>query len=218
MSPTSTIRRAGVAGLLWIGITIVCPWLASAATPATLTPRNTPLGLSSATYVDHAEPDRRLEVVFTLDLRDHAGADALIEAQQDPDSPLYHQWIAPEEFQARFGPTANDLKDVKDFHQLFVDKNVPISRVVSHGNTVSIYANDPDGNSVEVYWPSGIDVPQIVATVREKSPAARIVAFGSHVDVEALSAARAAGCDEVMPNSQFDRTYVELLRSAVAPG
>lgn len=52
------------------------------------------------------------------------------------------------------------LKDVKDFHQLFVDKNVPISRVVSHGNTVSIYANDPDGNSVEVYWPSGIDVPQ----------------------------------------------------------
>ena len=52
------------------------------------------------------------------------------------------------------------LKDVKDFYRLFTDKNVPISRVVSHGNTVSIYANDPDGNSVEVYWPSGIDVPQ----------------------------------------------------------
>jgi hypothetical protein len=52
------------------------------------------------------------------------------------------------------------LKDVKDFYQLFVDKQVPINRCVSHGNTVSIYANDPDGNSVEVYWPSGIDVPQ----------------------------------------------------------
>jgi len=52
------------------------------------------------------------------------------------------------------------LKDVKDFYQLFIDKNVPINRVVSHGNTVSIYASDPDGNSVEVYWPSGIDVPQ----------------------------------------------------------
>lgn len=52
------------------------------------------------------------------------------------------------------------LKDVKEFYRLFTDKNVPISRVVSHGNTVSIYANDPDGNSVEVYWPSGIDVPQ----------------------------------------------------------
>jgi hypothetical protein len=32
--------------------------------------------------------------------------------------------------------------------------------VVSHGNTVSIYAQDPDGNSVEVYWTTGIDVPQ----------------------------------------------------------
>jgi catechol-2,3-dioxygenase len=52
------------------------------------------------------------------------------------------------------------LKDVKDFYRVFVDKQVPINRVVSHGNTVSVYAEDPDGNSVEVYWPSGVDVPQ----------------------------------------------------------
>ena len=52
------------------------------------------------------------------------------------------------------------LKDVKDFYRVFVENNVPIHRVVSHGNTVSIYAEDPDGNSVEVYWPSGVDVPQ----------------------------------------------------------
>ena len=60
---------------------------------------------------------------------------------------------------------------------------------------------------------SGLDVPQVVGQVREKSPGAKIVAFGSHVHVESLAAARAAGCDEVMPNSQFDRTYVELLRA-----
>jgi catechol-2,3-dioxygenase len=52
------------------------------------------------------------------------------------------------------------LRDVKDFHQVFVENKVPINRVVSHGNTVSIYAQDPDGNSVEVYWTTGIDVPQ----------------------------------------------------------
>jgi catechol-2,3-dioxygenase len=52
------------------------------------------------------------------------------------------------------------LKDVKDFYRVFVENSVPINRVVSHGNTVSIYAEDPDGNSVEVYWPSGVDVPQ----------------------------------------------------------
>ena len=63
---------------------------------------------------------------------------------------------------------------------------------------------------------TGLDLPEIVAEVRAKSASARIVAFGSHVNEAVLSAARAAGCDDVMPNSQFDRTYVELLRSAAA--
>jgi catechol-2,3-dioxygenase len=52
------------------------------------------------------------------------------------------------------------LADVKEFYRVFNDRKVPINRIVSHGNTVSIYAQDPDGNSVEVYWSTGIDVPQ----------------------------------------------------------
>jgi len=35
------------------------------------------------------------------------------------------------------------LKDVKDFYRVFVENKVPINRVVSHGNTVSIYAKTP---------------------------------------------------------------------------
>jgi catechol-2,3-dioxygenase len=52
------------------------------------------------------------------------------------------------------------VADVKEFYRVFVENKVPINRCVSHGNTVSIYAQDPDGNSVEVYWPNGVDVPQ----------------------------------------------------------
>ena len=52
------------------------------------------------------------------------------------------------------------LADVKDFYRLFLERKVPIQRIVTHGNTVSIYFEDPDGNSVEVYWPTRIDVPQ----------------------------------------------------------
>ena len=52
------------------------------------------------------------------------------------------------------------LTDVKDFYRLFLERKVPIQRIVTHGNTVSIYFEDPDGNSVEVYWPTRIDVPQ----------------------------------------------------------
>ena len=35
--------------------------------------------------------------------------------------------------------------------------------------------------------------------------AAPVVGFGSHVDDELLAAARAAGCDEVLPRSRFFR-------------
>src|SRR5215813_2125948 len=52
------------------------------------------------------------------------------------------------------------LGDIKEFYRVFLERNVPIQRIVTHGNTVSIYFEDPDGNSVEVYWPTGIDVPQ----------------------------------------------------------
>ncbi|HLN86444.1 MAG TPA: VOC family protein [Candidatus Limnocylindrales bacterium] len=52
------------------------------------------------------------------------------------------------------------VADVKEFYRSFVVNKVPIIRCVSHGNTVSIYAEDPDGNPVEVYWPNGVDVPQ----------------------------------------------------------
>jgi hypothetical protein len=37
------------------------------------------------------------------------------------------------------------------------------------------------------------------------------VGFGSHVDTALLEAARAAGCDQVLPRSQLFRTLPELL-------
>ena len=52
------------------------------------------------------------------------------------------------------------LADVKEFYRIFLEREVPIQRVVTHGNTVSIYFEDPDNNTIEVYWPTGIDVPQ----------------------------------------------------------
>jgi CheY-like chemotaxis protein len=35
------------------------------------------------------------------------------------------------------------------------------------------------------------------------TPKPRVIAYGSHVDTATLRAAREAGCDEVMPRSQF---------------
>lgn len=61
---------------------------------------------------------------------------------------------------------------------------------------------------------AGLDLPSAVATIRGVSATAKIVAFGPHVDEALLASAQAAGCDVVLPRSQFQKQYVELVRSA----
>jgi DNA-binding NarL/FixJ family response regulator len=57
--------------------------------------------------------------------------------------------------------------------------------------------------------PSAIDA---IRTLKRLSEPPAIVAWGSHVDVEAFEAARAAGADRVLPRSAFSRRLPELLR------
>jgi len=45
----------------------------------------------------------------------------------------------------------------------------------------------------------------MVAAVRAAAPAARVVAYGAHVDEALLERARQDGADQVLPRSQFFR-------------
>jgi CheY-like chemotaxis protein len=50
----------------------------------------------------------------------------------------------------------------------------------------------------------GLDLAELLAGLREICPVMpRTVAFGSHVEADTLRAARKAGCDRVLPRSQF---------------
>ena len=59
----------------------------------------------------------------------------------------------------------------------------------------------------------GDDVAHAVADLKRNTPNLRIVAYGPHVDHELLTAAQEAGCDNVMPKSQFDQQIVTLIQS-----
>jgi DNA-binding NarL/FixJ family response regulator len=63
----------------------------------------------------------------------------------------------------------------------------------------------------------GLDLPAAVAAVRIAAPGAKIVAFGPHIDDALLASAKVAGCDQVLPRSQFHKQYAELLRQAASP-
>ncbi len=56
--------------------------------------------------------------------------------------------------------TVDTLAGLKDFYNTFRSEGVNIQRIVSHGNAFGIYADDPEGNTLEVYYKTGFDVPQ----------------------------------------------------------
>src|SRR5437660_6249756 len=56
--------------------------------------------------------DRQLQLSISLNLRNQAGLDALLKAQSDPSSPLYHQYLTPQQFTSMFSPTAATVNKV----------------------------------------------------------------------------------------------------------
>ena len=64
----------------------------------------------------------------------------------------------------------------------------------------------------------GLVVPDLIRRLREACvPMPRVVAYGSHVDAAGLRAARAAGCDLVLPRSAFVEQLPAALPEWLAP-
>jgi subtilase family serine protease len=58
-----------------------------------------------------------VSIVFNRSAGQQADLEALIAAQQDPNSPLYHKWLTPDEFAARFGMAQADIDKVQGWLQ-----------------------------------------------------------------------------------------------------
>ena len=56
-----------------------------------------------------------------------------------------------------------------------------------------------------------VDALALAPRWKGASPAPQLIAFGSHVDEAAFTAALHAGFDEVMPNSRFNRQLAQWL-------
>src|ERR1035438_9048576 len=91
----------------------VCLWLAVLAWPA--------LGQTSRVVTGHMVPaaarlqpvaslpaTNHLQLVLGLPLRNQPALAGLLQDLQDPASTNYHQWLTPEQFTEKFGPSAED--------------------------------------------------------------------------------------------------------------
>jgi CheY-like chemotaxis protein len=61
-----------------------------------------------------------------------------------------------------------------------------------------------------------VTIPALLAYRAAAGPDTPFIAFGSHVDTQALNDARSAGCDPVMPRSRFTTELPDLIRRAFA--
>jgi catechol-2,3-dioxygenase len=54
----------------------------------------------------------------------------------------------------------DSVEALQGFHQLFKERGVRVQRAVTHGNALSIYFFDPEGNRNEVYYSTGVPTQQ----------------------------------------------------------
>ncbi len=64
---------------------------------------------------------------------------------------------------------------------------------------------------------AGLDIGAAVKQIRQASTAVRVVAFGPHVHEQSLTAAAAAGCDDVFTRGQFEQRMNALLAELKTP-
>jgi subtilase family serine protease len=75
-----------------------------------------------------------------------AELDELVEAQHDPASPLYHRWLTPAEYGARFGASAPDLARVTAWlagHGFEVEEIAANGRLVMLSRTAGMVVHTP---------------------------------------------------------------------------
>jgi catechol-2,3-dioxygenase len=49
----------------------------------------------------------------------------------------------------------SSLAELRSFHARVVERGIPIKFAFNHGASFAFYFDDPDGNVIEVYWPTG---------------------------------------------------------------
>src|SRR6476646_6906790 len=66
-----------------------------------------------------AMPMNRMVLLLSVRPDAQAKLQQLLADQQDPNSPSYHQWLTPQEFGLRFGPTDQDIADASNWLKKF---------------------------------------------------------------------------------------------------
>src|SRR5215469_9968681 len=81
------------------------------------------------------------------------GATAFLSSRPDEESHEIALFANPAFAHVAF--KVSSLAELRSFYSRVVERNVPIKFLANHGVSFAFYFDDPDGNMIEVYWPTG---------------------------------------------------------------
>ena len=81
------------------------------------------------------------------------GASAFLCSRPDEESHEIALFADPSFVHIAF--KVSSIAEFRSFHARVVEKKIPIKFVLNHRVSFAFYFDDPDGNMIEVYWPTG---------------------------------------------------------------
>jgi len=81
------------------------------------------------------------------------GATAFLSSRPDEESHEIALFANPAFAHVAF--KVSSLAELRSFYERVVERNIPIKFLANHGVSFAFYFDDPDGNMIEVYWPTG---------------------------------------------------------------
>jgi len=80
------------------------------------------------------------------------GATAFLSSRPDQESHEIALFANPAFAHVAF--KVSSLTELRSLHARVVERNIPIKFAANHGVSFAFYFDDPDGNMIEVYWPT----------------------------------------------------------------
>ncbi len=105
--------------------------------PFVLTNQSVPL-VSRAHMVGPADAQQQLNLSVGLQLRNQSDLASLLSDLNNPRSSRYHQYLTPQEFAAQYGPTTDQVQQVKDYLQ---QQGLTVTNVASNGLLIDATAS-----------------------------------------------------------------------------
>jgi catechol-2,3-dioxygenase len=99
-----------------------------------------------------------MQVVGGSDASHPVGPSAFLSSRPGEESHEIAIFSNPEFAHRAF--KVGSLVALKRFHQKIVECGIPIKFQFLHGVSIAFYFHDPEGNLIEVYWPTGLEHPQ----------------------------------------------------------